>query len=146
MGVGGPDLQLSEYATSIFPFDFECKNEANPKNIYGRFFKFEAKHQLPTVAVFKRTSRANSADPVFVLSHSGFNKITPHETPILFRIILDSRCDIYETFHTLDDKSLWVLTYNKKVGGVASGWPMYVMSPDTFKFILKNYHLPYREN
>lgn len=139
MGVGGPDLQLSEYATTIFPFDFECKNEANPKNIYGRFFKFEAKHQLPTVALFKRTSRTNSAEPLFVLSHSGFNQITPNEAPIDFRIILDNRCDLYETFYKLDDSSLWVLTYNKQVNGIRNGWPVYVMATDTFKFILKNH-------
>lgn len=68
MGVGGPDLQLSQRASDAIGLDFECKNEREPKNLAGRYWELAGKNPLPTVAVFKRTGRRKSTDPVVVMS------------------------------------------------------------------------------
>jgi hypothetical protein len=68
MGVGGPDLQLSERAARLFGVEFECKNETNPTSLARRYWTFVEKNKLPTIAVFKRTSRSVSSIPIFVVS------------------------------------------------------------------------------
>jgi hypothetical protein len=71
MGVGGPDLQLSEAAAAVFGLDFEAKNEANPGrcgNISTRYRQLSGKNTLPTVCVFKQSSKAKRGKPLYVMN------------------------------------------------------------------------------
>lgn len=141
MGVGGPDLQLSEAATLVFPFDFECKNEGNPLNIYGRFFKFQNKHTLPTIAVFKRTSRRLSTAPVIVLSESTFIRLrSASDTPHCLDIPT-SRCDLHHEFEESCKSGIDLVEYFRDGGEE----PIVLMTPDRFKAILTHWLNRYKQ-
>lgn len=140
--VSGPDIQMSEAATKVFPFDFECKNEANPQNIYGRYFKFQEKHKLPTIAVFKKTNRSKSSDPLFVVS--GLILDWFHWDAIMYPeldycvSLTAKRCNVIEYFYTLQQEAAGeevLFEYRR----LADECPIYVMSNSLFLLFIKFY-------
>lgn len=84
MGVSGPDLQLSEAALTLFPYDVECRNK-KACNVLTEFWEMSKKNTRPTIGVFKRTSRSKSQStpPIFVMDEATFvaliNKGRPNE-------------------------------------------------------------------
>lgn len=134
MGVGGPDVQMSEAATAVYPFDFECKNEADPQNIYGRYFKFQEKHSLPTIAVFKRTNRSKSSEPIFVFSRQVLNIICGGAMPTVnYAGLTSTRCNVLDYYEDLMKGGATTFEYSRSTRDE----PIFVVNAPVFKHMIR---------